>query len=314
MTVEDIVSEAQAGCVKTNHVGGVNINGCVSIGRGSTAHGDSALAAGVSSEAWSASVAEGTASYANNYSHAEGDHTYANLYSHAEGFRSRGMAKYSHVAGLRAMANHFGSYVWQGLTSESISTEYLSHGVGTYNISPVGGTDGFWIGETNFTQHVRNIADEGERRVAVFVIPLNAPDDGGWNCLELKATTNNFDATVGGESRLVYYAHTSVPDGGEYGGTSLDGVGVFLVGTGEDDRSYVATEGDALDGARSVVLVVDVSKCRRTDGAWLSSECDDLAWVCLRGSNDGREMDGGRTAWRPCAPVRWCRTLPNWAR
>jgi hypothetical protein len=38
--------------------------------------------------------------------------------------------------------------VWQGSDGNYNEDEYGSHGEGTFNVNPVGGLAGFWIGET----------------------------------------------------------------------------------------------------------------------------------------------------------------------
>lgn len=101
------------------------------------------------------------------YSHAEGEVGRAiGQGSHAEGNSTTAGGRGSHAAGYMAVTAGSGSYssisdphnyayAWQGSTTSSF---YHSHGDGTYNINPAGGTDGFYIGETNFTQHIANLA------------------------------------------------------------------------------------------------------------------------------------------------------------
>ena len=81
-------------------------------------------------------------------SHAEGWSTVANdSYSHAEGESTYALAKGSHTSGIssQTLPDHDYAYAWNG--DRTISDRYQSHGEGTYNINPVGGLDGFWIGE-----------------------------------------------------------------------------------------------------------------------------------------------------------------------
>jgi len=108
-------------------------------------------------------------------SHAEGCGTYAHgSCSHAEGHLSATGGAYSHVEGYKAIAAkkgtiancslnsnepHSYAYVWQGyLGSGTEPTNYYSHGNGTFNINPVNGLEGFYIGQTNLAQHIKNIS------------------------------------------------------------------------------------------------------------------------------------------------------------
>jgi hypothetical protein len=110
-------------------------------------------------------------------SHAEGNGMAVGYKSHAEGMATTTGGQYSHAAGFRAVTAQSGSslspinphdmaWCWQGHTNTTDTAAarpyYHSHGRGTFNINPVNGIDGFWIGETNFTQHVKNIAGSAD--------------------------------------------------------------------------------------------------------------------------------------------------------
>lgn len=111
----------------------------------------------------SCSHAEGSSTYAiGDCSHAEGDQTEAwGSYSHAEGFHAYAWGDHSHAEGVGARTGvdqshgHKYAYAWQGIDNAGY---YNSHGNGTYNINPVGGLSGFWVGETNMFNHIRNLA------------------------------------------------------------------------------------------------------------------------------------------------------------
>ena len=81
-------------------------------------------------------------------SHAEGlITTAAGDYSHAEGFSTTASADGSHAEGYYAYTkeqDHF-AFAWNG--DETRMTKYESHGIATFNVNPVGGLGGFWIGE-----------------------------------------------------------------------------------------------------------------------------------------------------------------------
>ena len=50
-----------------------------------------------------------------------------------------------------------GTWVWQGTTPSHRENVYRSHGDGTFNVNPAGGTDGFWIGERRLGDMFRGV-------------------------------------------------------------------------------------------------------------------------------------------------------------
>ena len=83
-----------------------------------------------------------------DFSHTEGWGTGTNgKGSHAEGDNTFAFADYSHVAGRLAqtLEGHDHAFAWNGDSTRPIP--YTSHDRGTFNINPVGGINGFWIGE-----------------------------------------------------------------------------------------------------------------------------------------------------------------------
>ena len=102
-------------------------------------------------------------------SHAEGNTSSAyGRFSHAEGIGTFAIGDYSHSAGASSIASNKFSYVWQGVESaNNLTSAYVSHGDGTYNINPVGGIDGFWVGEKTMRKH---ISDEIEKPRTSFTI------------------------------------------------------------------------------------------------------------------------------------------------
>ena len=63
----------------------------------------------------------------------------------AIGFRTTASGYYSHAEGVKANANENYSFSWNG--DEAIT--YDSHGTGTFNLNPLGGLSGLWIGGSN---------------------------------------------------------------------------------------------------------------------------------------------------------------------
>ena len=50
------------------------------------------------------------------------------------------------------------------------------------------------------------------------------------------------------------------------------------------------------------------------DGRWLSEENEEVVWSFTRADASGSEKDtNGETLWHPIQPVKWYRTLPEWA-
>ena len=151
-----IGSFAHGELVVVNNGKGVYAGGVV-VG----ALGDGAHAEGIGSQAYEKGAhAEGYNTKAYGYeAHAEGGFTRADgEASHAEGFHSSAGGDAAHAAGVRSTATDHASFVWQGTavdgTRYSTIPLYGSHGVGTFNINPVGGLSGFWIGNMNMSQHI----------------------------------------------------------------------------------------------------------------------------------------------------------------
>lgn len=91
------------------------------------------------------SIAEGTCS------HAEGLSTYAKASgSHAEGYFCKAEGTYSHAAGAKAEVHSNDTWAW----SYNESTVYSVDRRGTFNINPLDGVKGFYIGNDNFVKCV----------------------------------------------------------------------------------------------------------------------------------------------------------------
>ena len=133
-------------------------------GLGTTASGHSSHAEGLGTTAiGEASHAEGLSTTASGgYSHAEGDSTTASgEYSHAEGTSTTASGGYSHASGFNSVASSITAFAWQGSSGYLDEPEYGSHGNGTFNLNPVGGLAGLWIGETNMATTLSAYATTG---------------------------------------------------------------------------------------------------------------------------------------------------------
>lgn len=127
------------------------------VGANSLANGYSVVASGAHSHAEGESTtASGNNSHAEgflttasgDYSHAEGYYaTASGDCSHAEGSLTTASGAYSHAEGYYAHTKNQDNYAFAWNGDETRTTPYESHGIGTFNINPKGGLDGFWIGE-----------------------------------------------------------------------------------------------------------------------------------------------------------------------
>lgn len=113
------------------------------------------------------------------YSHAEGAYTRAEgEYCHTEGNGTAASGKYSHAEGGYTIADGYAShaegykantipgdkyaFAWNG--DDARTDPYVSHGPGTFNVNPIGGSEGFYVGEKKLSEviseGVANKADQ----------------------------------------------------------------------------------------------------------------------------------------------------------
>lgn len=135
-----------------------SLNGFLSFAHGTNvvASGDFSFASGKSTLASAeSSHAEGNGTVASGFaSHAEGCTTVARgNCSHAEGRYTTANGTYSHSSGVSSFASNNYSFVWSGVlpptNPNDQNNKYGSNGDGTFNVNPIGGTKGFYIGGTN---------------------------------------------------------------------------------------------------------------------------------------------------------------------
>ena len=130
------------------------------------------------------SIAQGTNATASGaFSHAEGDRTLSSgKASHAEGVATRATGEASHASGVNVYATQratFGagvsvngtnsaSFIWSG---QETSPWYGTHGKGTFNIDPIGGLNGMWIGNQTFQQAILSqLADTSRTNTVTRII------------------------------------------------------------------------------------------------------------------------------------------------
>ena len=178
------------------------------VGENSLANGYGVVASGAYSHAEGVdATASGIYSHAEGFlttasgdcSHAEGYYaTASGNNSHAEGFLTTASGDCSHAEGYYAHTKKQDSsaFAWNG--DETRTTPYESHGSGTFNINPVGGMDGFWIGEQTLASILTNKADKADISAndptfsnAVLAVGLNIDTNS-------VAVLNDIAATFGG--------------------------------------------------------------------------------------------------------------------
>ena len=97
------------------------------------------------------SLANGNEVIASGHSsHAEGNSTTASgISSHAEGNKTTASGHYSHADGYlsHTKVDDIYAFAWNGDYWKTEGDPYKSNGPGTFNINPLGGLDGFYIGE-----------------------------------------------------------------------------------------------------------------------------------------------------------------------
>ena len=180
-----------------------------------------------------------------------------------------------------------------------------------------------WVTE-NFVSRT-NEWKLAERRHALFIIDLNAENGGKWRSFELKASTNNFERIGGGgAANMCFWGCSDEADGYSDGAVPLvqnrgqDKMRLFWLTKrlGGDGRAWtkIPTTLD-LTGANPKYLAVLVSPDLCFDGGWLDEENEEVVWCYTRGDASGSEKDtDGEVLWHPVQPVRWYRSLPEWAR
>lgn len=82
-------------------------------------------------------------------------------YSRADGGFTQAVAEGSYASGIRArtLLEDAYSFAWNGNGDPDYGV-YYSHGPGTFNVNPIGGLDGFYIGEQTLSTILTNKADK----------------------------------------------------------------------------------------------------------------------------------------------------------
>lgn len=155
-----------------------SIDGFLSFAHGTnvTASGDFSFASGSTTiSSAQSSHAEGNSTVASGFaSHSEGCTTVARgNCSHAEGRYTTANGTYSHSSGVSSIASNDYSYVWSGVlppTNPNVQqNKYGSNGEGTFNVNPIGGVNGFYIGTDNLTSIIQANAGIGFNEITHII-------------------------------------------------------------------------------------------------------------------------------------------------
>lgn len=171
------------------------------------------------------------------------------------------------------------------------------------------------------------------RRYPMFIIHLNTTqgfDENGYTLrtqfsgFELKASTNDFSHAVSESKRVLYWCGPHMSGENHADMDNPESLLAFMC------ESYTNTPSSPINDYRSwvplyndsaltpypeyVAVILDIEKFTRTpDNTWCDSENDEIVWVFMRFSNEGREEgEGGYPIWNPIQPVKWLKKLPNW--
>lgn len=98
-------------------------------------------------------------------SHAEGFETSASgVYSRADGMLTEALGPGSYALGYmsKTLPSHRHAFVWNG--DGGATVKYQSNGEGTFNINPIGGTDGVYIGEKKLSEVMSDgVSDKADK-------------------------------------------------------------------------------------------------------------------------------------------------------
>ena len=234
------------------------------VGKGSLANGFNVSASGYYSHAegdnttalGSFSHAEGDNTTASgSFSHAEGMETTASGFvSHAEGMETTASGFVSHAAGYMAQTRNVDAYsfAWNG--DNTRTNKYESNGLGTFNINPAGGLDGFYIGEQSLAAILTNKADKVAPSNSGNLAALTA--DG--NLADSGKTVDDFlpsegdvsvDGSITSQSAMnfIFFPRIGVNSSGDYAGIYVSSFSEIKIGSVEFPTGEEPDLQDALD-------------------------------------------------------------------
>lgn len=167
LLVEDINGEKTAATVGIRNIDGAVGAYTLASGLDMTASGYAANAEGYkTTAAGTYSHAEGGSTKASGIcSHSEGNSTTASGdYAHAEGYSTTAAGNGSHAEGFKAQTKTDDKYAYSWNGEETRAEPYVSHGKGTFNVNPVGGSDGFFVGEKRLSEVISDgVANKADK-------------------------------------------------------------------------------------------------------------------------------------------------------
>lgn len=232
-----------------------------------------------------------------------------------------------------ATANNPEVFVWNRTVRNGIGLggyTYSDHGKGTFNINPLGGIDGFFIGDsslgellTGLKTEITNSIPKPEHSYPLFIIDLNPTEGSDWHHIELKATTNNFSNNEG----MPFFCGTSGNGDPSYeavAGFTNDWCRIFVLDSNVNSDVRVWQQvSNTLDvvlanpsnATATLAIIVDPDLLRRNQGAeWLKESNEELIWSYVRIGHEGAEMNSPtKQRWRAIMPIKWYKKLPAWA-
>ena len=197
-----------------------------------------------------------------DFSHAEGRRTTASgHFSHAEGNLTTASGNYSHAEGYLSQTKKGDAhaFAWNGDNSKTEDDPYKSHGPGTFNINPIGGLDGFYIGDRKFSEILANKADKttpyADGNLAALTADGNLADSGK-NASDFAPAVEggylplNVGGTVNGDTTFIGSLYAG-PLGDILGVThdagylyKHDSVKWYYGGYDKEDANEIAVKGD----------------------------------------------------------------------
>lgn len=183
-----------------------------------------------------------------------------NLHSHAEGFHTEARGDYSHSDGVSAVAAGKYSFVWNGDETKSVQ----SRGDGTAVFNPVGGEEGFYVGDQSLKDYLDQKADLNQ---AIL------DGDNGDKSFTLKKTGGSFSTKISADG-------IDIGDGGSATLTSVDAAyQVTGAGIGSVIKGSVLEETDGRYAKKTVTvngksLASDVELSAADVGAYTKEESD----------------------------------------
>lgn len=150
-------------------------------------------------------------------SHAGGLETVASgLYSKADGMFTEALGPGSYALGYmsKTLPSHRHAFVWNGYGAAT--EKYPSNGEGTFNINPVGGTDGVYIGEKKLSEVISDgIADKADKATTLSGYGITDAATTASLAPEYSSSSAYSVGSFVYHDGNIYQCTTAIADGGE---------------------------------------------------------------------------------------------------